>query len=79
MARAQGWLDQIIEPYIIKLNELSQLKSVDKHQQVQTCHVLNLVSQLLSSIVQRQKTFHEDNTSNLTNSLSGSIMSKLAC
>lgn len=74
MARAQGWLDQIIEPYIIKLNELSQLKSVDKHQQVQTCHVLNLVSQLLSSIVQRQKTFHEDNTSNLTNSLSGSIM-----
>lgn len=64
-ARCQNWLEQILEPYLIKLNELSQLKTVDKQQQQITCHVLNMISQLLSSIVQRQKTFHDE--SNMTN------------
>lgn len=73
-ARAQGWLNQILEPYIVKLNELSQLTSTDKQTTQLTCHILNMISQLLSSIVQRQKTFHEESSSNLTNSLSGSIL-----
>ncbi len=63
--RTENWLTQILEPYIIKLNELSQLKAVDKQLQQLTCHILNLISQLLSSIVQRQKTFHDE--SNMTN------------
>lgn len=63
--RCQNWLEQILEPYLSKLNELSQLKTVDKQQQQLTCHVLNMISQLLSSIVQRQKTFHDE--SNMTN------------
>lgn len=73
VTRSQTWLTQILEPYIIKLNELSLLKTIDKPTQQLTCHILNLISQLLSSIVQRQKTFHEEN-SNLTNSLSNSTM-----
>jgi len=55
MARAQAWLSQIVDPYLVKLAELSQLKTVDKPTQALTCHILNLISQLMSSIVQRQK------------------------
>jgi len=74
VARAQVWLTQVLQPYILKLDELSKLTVVDKPTQQLTCHILNMISQLLSSIVQRQKTFHEENSSNLTNSLSGSIL-----
>jgi type IV secretory pathway TrbF-like protein len=53
-------LQSIIEPYIIKLDELSNLKEVvDKHQQAMTCHMLNMLTQLMSSLIQRQRS-HED-------------------
>jgi hypothetical protein len=53
-------LQSIIEPYIIKLDELSNLKDViDKHQQAMTCHMLNMLTQLMSSLIQRQRS-HED-------------------
>ena len=77
MARAQAWLSQIVDPYLVKLAELSQLKTVDKPTQALTCHILNLISQLMSSIVQRQKTYNDEmqNSTNLTsNSLSNSML-----
>lgn len=58
--RSLVWLQTIIEPYLIKLNELAHLKSVDKQAQVLTCHILNLLSQLMSSVVQRQKLHNEE-------------------
>lgn len=49
------WLQNIVEPYIIKLGELAQLKQTDKNTQSLTCHILNLLSQLMSSLIQRQQ------------------------
>ncbi|CAF0805984.1 unnamed protein product [Brachionus calyciflorus] len=53
--RAINWLQNIVEPYIIKLTELSQLKQTDKNTQSATCHILNLLSQLMSSLIQRSQ------------------------
>ncbi|RNA37481.1 importin-13 isoform X1 [Brachionus plicatilis] len=50
-----NWLQSIVEPYILKLGELAQLKQIDKNTQSLTCHILNLVSQLMSSLIQRQQ------------------------
>lgn len=50
-----NWLQNLIEPYIIKLSELAQLKQTDKNTQSLTCHILNLLSQLMSSLIQRQQ------------------------
>lgn len=53
--RTLTWLQVILEPYLIKLSELAQLKQADKQAISVTCHLLNLVSQLMSSLVQRQQ------------------------
>lgn len=58
--RAISWLETIIQPYLVKLTELSQLKQTDKNTQSLTCHLLNLVSQLMSSLIQRQQN-HSNN------------------
>ncbi len=67
--RAINWIDKIVNPYIVKLDELAKLqvyilsfflsffsnqfnsfKAIDKNIQFLTCHILNLISQLLSSL-----------------------------
>jgi hypothetical protein len=58
--RSLIWLQNIIEPYLIQLNELAHLSVVDKQTQTLTCHILNLLSQLMSSVVQRQKLHNEE-------------------
>ena len=76
MQRSIEWLFSIADPYINKLNELSVLKSVDKQAQIQTCHLLNLLSQLITSLVQRQKANTEDISANSTSqSFSSSTLS----
>lgn len=71
--RALVWLQTVIDPYLVKLNELAHLKQVDKQSQAMTCHVLNMLSQLMAAVVQRQKIHNEENASaastsaNLTN------------
>ena len=50
-----NWLQNIVEPYIVKLTELSQIKQADKNAQQTTCHILNLLSQLMQSLIQRQQ------------------------
>lgn len=59
--RSLNWLQLIIEPYIIKLDELANLKGViDKQQQAMTCHVLNMLTQLMTSLIQRQRTYADE-------------------
>ena len=59
--RSLNWLQLIIEPYIIKLDELGNLKGViDKQQQAMTCHVLNMLTQLMSSLIQRQRNYADE-------------------
>lgn len=53
--RTLAWLNEILEPQLNKLNELAQVTIVDKHTQSLTCHTLNLLSQFMSSLVQRQQ------------------------
>jgi hypothetical protein len=64
--RAINWIDKIVNPYIVKLDELAKIqvyilsfnpihsfnffKAIDKNIQFLTCHILNLISQLLSSL-----------------------------
>ena len=73
--RSVQWLFSIADPYINKLSELAALKSVDKQAQIHTCHLLNLLSQLISSLVQRQKANYEEFSANSTSqSLSNSMM-----
>lgn len=55
MQRTLDWLFSIIDPYLIKLNELAQLRQTDKITQSLTCHIINLLSQLMSSLITRQK------------------------
>lgn len=55
MQRTIDWLFNIIEPYVQKLAELSQLQQTDKQTQSLTCHIINLLSQLMSSLIQRQQ------------------------
>lgn len=62
--RAIGWIQSIVEPYVIKLSELAQLKQTDKSTQSMTCHILNLLSQLMSSLIQRQQ---NQNTNDMIN------------
>jgi hypothetical protein len=69
MERSLRWLQTIIEPFILKLNELALLKTTDKQSQANTCHVINLTSQLMSSLIQRQKS-HEDNETHDESSIS---------
>ncbi len=71
--RSLVWLQNIIDPYLIKLTELAQLKSVDKQAQTLTCHVLNLLSQLMSSVVQRQKLHNEEAAATSAGSASGNF------
>lgn len=61
--RALVWLQTVIDPYLVKLNELAHLKQVDKQAQAMTCHVLNMLSQLMSAVLQRQKIHNEENAS----------------
>lgn len=53
--RTLAWLNEILEPQLVKLSELAQITSVDKQTQLLTCHTLNLLSQFMSSLVQRQQ------------------------
>ena len=62
--RSINWLQLILEPYLAKLGELAQLKQTDKLSQTQSCHILNLLSQFMSSLIQRQQTHNlEDSCS----------------
>ena len=59
--RSISWLQLTIEPYLFKLNELANLKAdIDKHQQAVTCHLLNMLTQLMSSLTQRQRSHPEE-------------------
>jgi hypothetical protein len=62
LTRALTWLQLIIEPYLLKLNDLSQLSQVviDKQNLALTCHLINLLTQLMSSLIQRQQ--HESHS-----------------
>ena len=62
-----NWLTFILEPYLLKLNELALLKQTDKITQAQTCHILNLVSQFMSSLIQRQQSHNGDESNNTQN------------
>lgn len=53
--RTLAWLNEILEPQLNKLTELAQITVVDKQTQSLTCHTLNLLSQFMSSLVQRQQ------------------------
>jgi hypothetical protein len=65
--RSINWLQLILEPYLTKLGELAQLKQTDKQTQVQSCHILNLLSQFMSSLIQRQQTHNSDESLSLQN------------
>lgn len=60
--RSLNWLQIIIDPYLLKLNELAMVKQLDKQIQTQTCHTLNLLSQLMSAMIQRQQTHQSEST-----------------
>jgi hypothetical protein len=85
--RSLNWLQAILEPYLAKLAELAQLKALDKAEQSLTCHLLNLLTQLMSSLIQRQKTHMENmydessqsqiNNSNMFNSSTGELNASL--
>jgi hypothetical protein len=66
--RSINWLQLILEPYLVKLNELAQLKQTDKVTQTQTCHILNLLSQFMSSLIQRQQTHNSEELSQCNDS-----------
>lgn len=70
--RSIGWLQVILEPYLMKLDELAQLKQTDKVTQSMTCHMLNLLSQFMSSLIQRQQS-HANNDLIATNSTGSSF------
>jgi hypothetical protein len=50
-----GLLQLILEPYLLKLGELAELRQTDKQSQSMTCHLLNLLSQFMTSLIQRQQ------------------------
>jgi hypothetical protein len=62
--RSISWLQLILEPYLAKLTDLAQLKQTDKISQTQTCHILNLLSQFMSSLIQRQQTHNSEESHN---------------
>lgn len=61
--RTLAWLNEILEPQLVKLNQLVAVTAaatetivvMDKQTQMATCHSLNLLSQFMSSLVQRQQ------------------------
>ena len=59
MQRAVNWINSVINPYIVKLDELAKLQVIDKHTQHLTCHILNLISQLLSSLSSNNRNSNE--------------------
>ncbi len=57
--RCIDWMYGLVEPYFQKLSEMAQLVQTDKSTQLLTCHIINLMSQLMLSLVQRQKRNNE--------------------
>jgi hypothetical protein len=68
--RSINWMQAILEPYLVKLNDLAQLKQLDKITLNQTCHILNLLSQFMSSLIQRQQTHNNNENEHDTSSSS---------
>ena len=59
MQRTVDWLNAVVDPYIQRVRELAELTPphIDKHTQALTCHLLNMFTQLISSLIPREKSF----------------------
>lgn len=53
LQRAVNWVGSVIQPYLTQLEELLKLQQFDKQTQALTCHILNQLSTLLSSLSNR--------------------------
>jgi hypothetical protein len=81
--RSFNWLNRLVEPYLQRLVHLASQTQVDKVSQQLTCHILNLLSQLMSSLLQRQTTHNNNNddssclvTSATNNNTTSSILNE---